>query len=139
MSLFTRVDHIGIAVRSLDQAIPLYRDTLGLHLELIDQVDSQGVRVAFFACGETLIELLEPTRADSPIATFIEKRGEGVHHIALATDSLAEARELAIARRLRLLSEAPIDGAHGKIISFVHPKDMLGVLLEFCQRKPDAH
>ena len=80
--MYTKVDHIGIAVRSLEAAIPFYRDQLGLHLEAIDEVASQGVRVAFFVCGETLLELLEPTRPDSPIAIFIEKRGEGLHHMA---------------------------------------------------------
>ena len=137
--MFTRVDHIGIAVRSLEAAIPFYRDQLGLHLEMIDEVASQGVRVAFFACGETLLELLEPTRPDSPIAVFLEKRGEGLHHMALATDDITQERAKAIENRIRLLSEAPLDGAHGKLITFMHPKDTMGVLLEMCQRKPSDH
>ena len=137
--MYTKVDHIGIAVRSLEAAIPFYRDQLGLHLEAIDEVASQGVRVAFFVCGETLLELLEPTRPDSPIAIFIEKRGEGLHHIALATDDILQERRKAIENRIRLLSEAPLDGAHGKLITFMHPKDTMGVLLEMCQRKADQH
>ncbi|TVR04802.1 MAG: methylmalonyl-CoA epimerase [Deltaproteobacteria bacterium] len=133
----THVDHIGIAVRSLDAAIPLYRDVLGLELELLDEVEEQGVKVAFFRCGETMLELLEPTRPDSPIAKYLEKRGEGIHHVALATDDIEAARERAAAGGLRLLSEAPLDGAHGKHISFVHPKDTRGVLLEFCAHADD--
>jgi methylmalonyl-CoA epimerase len=97
------------------------------------------VRVAFFVCGETLLELLEPTRPDSPIAIFIEKRGEGLHHMALATDDILQERSKAIENRIRLLSEAPLDGAHGKLITFMHPKDTMGVLLEMCQRKADQH
>jgi methylmalonyl-CoA/ethylmalonyl-CoA epimerase len=137
--MYTKVDHIGIAVRSLEAAIPFYRDQLGLHLEAVDEVASQGVRVAFFVCGETLLELLEPTRPDSPIAIFIEKRGEGLHHMALATDDITQERSKAIENRIRLLSEAPLDGAHGKLITFMHPKDTMGVLLEMCQRKADHH
>ena len=137
--MYTKVDHIGIAVRSLEAAIPFYRDQLGLHLEAIDEVASQGVRVAFFICGETLLELLEPTRPDSPIAIFIEKRGEGLHHMALATEDILQERSKAIANRIRLLSEAPLDGAHGKLITFMHPKDTMGVLLEMCQRKSGQH
>ena len=137
--MYTKVDHIGIAVRSLEAAIPFYRDQLGLHLEAIDEVASQGVRVAFFVCGETQLELLEPTRPDSPIAIFIEKRGEGLHHMALATDDILQERSKAIENRIRLLSEAPLDGAHGKLITFMHPKDTMGVLLEMCQRKADQH
>jgi methylmalonyl-CoA/ethylmalonyl-CoA epimerase len=137
--MYTKVDHIGIAVRSLEAAIPFYRDQLGLRLEAVDEVASQGVRVAFFVCGETLLELLEPTRPDSPIAIFIEKRGEGLHHMALATDDITQERSKAIENRIRLLSEAPLDGAHGKLITFMHPKDTMGVLLEMCQRKADHH
>jgi len=137
--MYTKFDHIGIAVRSLEAAIPFYRDQLGLRLEAVDEVASQGVRVAFFVCGETLLELLEPTRPDSPIAIFIEKRGEGLHHMALATDDITQERSKAIENRIRLLSEAPLDGAHGKLITFMHPKDTMGVLLEMCQRKADHH
>ncbi len=136
--LFTRVDHLGIAVRSLEASIPLYRDVFGLDFEGIDQVDEQGARVAFFRAGETLIELLEPTRTDSPIGKHLERRGEGLHHVALATDDLAAARARAEEHGLRLLSDRALDGAHGKAISFVHPKDAGGVLYEFCMRK-DGH
>lgn len=135
----SHIDHLGIAVRSLDAAIPLYRDVLGLAFEGTDEVEEQGARVAFFRAGETLIELLEPTRADSPIGKFLEKRGEGIHHIAMATDDIEAARAHAEAQGLRLLSDAPLDGAHGKLITFVHPKDTNGVLVEFCMRKDVDH
>lgn len=134
-NLFSHIDHLGIAVRSLDASIPLYRDVFGLEFEGLDEVDEQGARVAFFRAGETLIELLEPTREDSPIGKFIAKRGEGIHHIAMATEDIDKARENAAANGMRLLSDKPLDGAHGKLISFVHPKDTHGVLVEFCMRK----
>jgi methylmalonyl-CoA/ethylmalonyl-CoA epimerase len=134
-SLFSHIDHLGIAVESLDTAIPLYRDFFGFAFEGIDEVEEQGARVAFFRVGEALVELLEPTRDDSPIAKFLAKRGQGIHHVAFATPDIEEARRRAEAAGLRLLSAAPLDGAHGKLISFVHPKDTAGVLVEFCMRK----
>ena len=136
--MFTHVDHIGIAVHSLEQSIPLYRDVFGMAFEGMEEVPSQGARVAFFRVGETKIELLEPMSPDSPIGRHLAKRGEGVHHVALGTEDLAEARRVASAHGLRLLSDAPLDGAHGKWISFVHPKDTGSVLLEFCMRKGSA-
>lgn len=136
-SLFSHIDHLGIAVRSLEESIPLYRDVFGLEFEGTDEVDEQGAKVAFFRAGETLIELLEPTREDSPIGKFLAKRGEGIHHIAMATEDIDAARANAEDSGMRLLSDAPLDGAHGKLISFVHPKDTHGVLVEFCMRKGD--
>jgi methylmalonyl-CoA/ethylmalonyl-CoA epimerase len=136
--MFTHVDHIGIAVHSLEQSIPLYRDVFGMAFEGMEEVPSQGARVAFFRVGETKIELLEPMSPDSPIGRHLAKRGEGVHHVALGTEDLVEARRVASAHGLRLLSDAPLDGAHGKWISFVHPKDTGSVLLEFCMRKGSA-
>ena len=139
--LFPFIDHIGIAVRSLDAAVPLYRDVLGLAFDGFDEVEEQGVKVAFFRIGDTKLELLEPTRDDSPIAVFLTKRGEGIHHIALAATSIHEARQVASDAGLRLLSDRPLDGAHGKLISFLHPKDTAGVLLEFCAHadEPSGH
>ncbi len=133
--MLKHIDHIGIAVRSIDEKMPLYRDVLGLEFEGTDVVEEQGVRVAFFRIGESMIELLEPTNEDGPIAKFLARNGEGIHHVALATGDIVEAREVAAAGGLRLLSDAPLDGAHGKLISFVHPKDTGGVLLEFTQRR----
>lgn len=131
----THIDHIGIAVRSLSASLPIYRDLLGLELVHEDEVESQGVRVAFFQLGQTTIELLEPTRDDSPIAKFIERKGEGIHHIAMATDDIDAARQRASDWGARLLSDEPIDGAHGKLISFLHPKDTGSVLMEFCMQR----
>lgn len=135
--MLSHIDHIGIAVHSLDASIPLYRDVFGLAFEGTDEVAEQGVRVAFFRCGDAKIELLEPTRDDSPIAKHLAKRGEGIHHVAFATEDLLAAREKVSAEGKRLLSERPLDGAHGKWISFLHPKDTGGVLYEFCMRKPE--
>ncbi len=132
--MLTKIDHIGIAVRSIDEKIPLYRDVLGLEFLGDELVESQGVRVAFFKLGESMLELLEPTRDDSPIAKYLEKNGEGIHHLAVGTDDITAARDRALSNGLRLLSDAPLDGAHGKLISFVHPKDTGGLLLEFTQR-----
>jgi len=132
--VLTKIDHIGIAVRSIDEKIPLYRDVLGLEFLGDELVESQGVRVAFFKLGESMLELLEPTRDDSPIAKYLEKNGEGIHHRAVGTDDITAARDRALSNGLRLLSDAPLDGAHGKLISFVHPKDTGGLLLEFTQR-----
>lgn len=133
--MLTKIDHLGIAVRSIDEKLPLYRDVLGLEFLGDEVVESQGVRVAFFKLGESMLELLEPTRDDSPIAKFLEKNGEGIHHLAAGTDDIHAARERAQSHGLRLLSDKPLDGAHGKLISFVHPKDTGGVLLEFTQRR----
>ncbi|MEZ4459710.1 MAG: methylmalonyl-CoA epimerase [bacterium] len=133
--MLTKIDHLGIAVRSIDEKMPLYRDALGLEFLGDEIVESQGVRVAFFKLGESMLELLEPTREDSPIAKFLEKNGEGIHHLAAGTEDIDAARAHAHAHGLRLLSDKPLDGAHGKLISFVHPKDTGGVLIEFTQRQ----
>lgn len=132
--MLNKIDHIGIAVRSIDASLPLYRDVLGLEFLGDEVVESQRVRVAFFKIGESMIELLEPTSDDSPVAKFLEKNGEGIHHLAVGTDDIVAARARASSGGLRLLSDTPLDGAHGKLISFVHPKDTQGVLLEFTQR-----
>lgn len=129
-----KIDHIGIAVRSIAERLPLYRDVLGLEYLGEEEVATQGVRVAFFKIGESMIELLEPLDATGPIARFLEKHGEGIHHLALGCADIEVAREAARSGGLRLLSETPLDGAHGKLISFVHPGDTGRVLLEFTQR-----
>ncbi len=136
--MFDKIDHIGIAVRSIEAHIPLYRDVFGMEFLGEEEVAEQRVRVAFFKIGESLIELLEPTSDDSPIAKHIEKYGEGIHHLALGCEDIVAAREAVAARGVRLLSDAPRDGAHGKLISFMHPKDTGRVLTELTQRKPDA-
>lgn len=132
--MLEKIDHIGIAVESIDEKLELYRDVLGLEYDGEEIVEEQGVRVAFFRLGESHVELLEPLDADSPIARFIERHGEGVHHLAAGCDDIDDARRRATEGGLRLLSEEPVRGARDKLISFVHPKDTGGVLLEFCQR-----
>ena len=133
--MLDKIDHIGIAVRSIEEKLPLYRDVLGLEFVGEEVVAEQGVRVAFFRLGESMIELLEPLDETGPIAKFLERHGEGIHHVAAGTRDIDEARASAASGGLRLLSDRPLDGAHGKLISFVHPRDTGGVLLEFTQRR----
>lgn len=131
--MITRIDHLGIAVRSLDETIPYYEDVLGLKLEGREEVESQKVRTAFFAAGEVHIELLEPTSEESPIAAFLEKRGPGIHHIAFATDDINGQLSQARDKGARLIHEVPFEGAADKLVAFLHPKSTHGVLTEFCQ------
>ena len=127
------LNHIGIAVRSIEDQQAFYGGTLGLEFENVEDVPSQKVRVAFFRAGNIRIELLEPTSADSPVAKFIEKRGEGLHHVAYTVDDIqariAELRESG----LRMIDETPRPGAHQMQIAFVHPKSSFGVLTELCE------
>jgi methylmalonyl-CoA epimerase len=131
------LDHIGIAVGDLAQALAFYRDALGLEVEPPEEVPSQRVRAHFVPVGEATLELLEPTAADSPIAKFIEKRGPGVHHVTLRVDDLREALGRLKARGVRLIDEAPREGAEGALIAFVHPASTHGVLVELKQRRKD--
>jgi methylmalonyl-CoA/ethylmalonyl-CoA epimerase len=131
------LDHIGIAVADLAQALAFYRDALGLDVEAPEEVPSQRVRAHFVPVGDATIELLEPTAADSPIAKFIAKRGPGVHHVTLRVDDIREALGRLKARGVRLIDEAPRDGAGGALIAFVHPASTHGVLVELKQRAKD--
>jgi len=128
------VSHIGIAVKNLEEGIAFY-EKLGFKLEGIEEVPSQKVRVAFLPCGDTRIELLEPTADDSPIAKFIEKKGEGIQHIAFAVDDLPLALENSEKEGIRLIDKEPRPGAHGADIAFLHPKSTNGVLIELCKEK----
>lgn len=130
--MIQKVDHIGIAVRSLEESIPLYEKALGLKLLKTEEVASQKVRTAFFEAGETHIELLEPTAEDSPIAIFLEKKGEGIHHIAFGSDDILGQLRLAADKGIKLIHETPIEGAGGKQVAFLHPKSTKGVLTEIC-------
>jgi methylmalonyl-CoA epimerase len=130
------ISHIGIAVKNLDEAIEVY-EKLGLQLESIEEVPSQMVKVAFFPCGETRLELLMPTSPESPIAKFIENRGEGIQHIALAVDNVTEELNKAKENGFRLIDTQPRPGSHNSEIAFLHPKSTLGVLIELCQEKED--
>lgn len=134
MSNIKRVSHIGVAVKSLEESIPFYRDTLGLPLEGIEEVPSQKVKVAFFPAGDTRIELLEPTAPDSPIAGFLEKKGPGVHHIAYEVDGVAGMLAGLEKAGVALIDKAVRPGAHGMAIAFLHPKASGGVLTELCEK-----
>jgi methylmalonyl-CoA/ethylmalonyl-CoA epimerase len=126
-------DHLGIAVRSIDEASRFYRDALGLGCTGTEEVPDQKVRVAFFPIGDTRIELLEPTADDSPIAKFLAKQGPGLHHIAYRVDDLPATLAALKSAGVRLIDESPRPGAHGMQIAFAHPKSTSGVLTEFCQ------
>lgn len=131
--MIRKIDHLGIAVRSIAEARRFYEEVLGLVCEKEEVVASQKVRTAFFTVGEVHIELLEPTADDSPIAGFLEKKGEGFHHVAYRTDDIAGQMDAARASGCRLINEAPVEGAGGKKVAFLHPKSTFGVLTEFCE------
>jgi len=128
------ISHIGIAVKNLEAGIAFY-EKLGLKLEGIEEVPSQMVRVAFLPCGDTRIELLEPTSEESPIAKYIEKKGEGIQHLAFAVDDLPQALQDSEEEGIRLIDKEPRPGAHGADIAFLHPKSTSGVLIELCKEK----
>ncbi len=129
----THIEHIGIAVKSIEEQLPYYEQILGLKCYNIETVEDQKVKTAFFKVGQTKIELLEPTSEDSTIAKFIEKRGEGVHHIAYATKSITEALKIAEEKGVRLIDKEPRNGAEGLSIAFLHPKSTGSVLTELCE------
>jgi methylmalonyl-CoA/ethylmalonyl-CoA epimerase len=131
--MLERIDHLGIAVRSLEDSIPYYEKALGLKCERIEEVASQKVRTAFFSIGPTHLELLEPTSPDSPIAKFLEKNPHGgVHHVAFATDNIENQLAQAKDAGCQLIHEEPFEGAANKLVAFLHPKSTHGVLTEFC-------
>ncbi|SFJ55898.1 methylmalonyl-CoA epimerase [Thermoflavimicrobium dichotomicum] len=132
-----QIEHIGIAVKSLQESVPFYTDLLGLKLLGFDTVESEKVKVAFLEIGETRLELLEPTSPDSPIAKFIEKKGEGIHHIAFRVDDAVKRLNFLKEKGIRLIHEVPKEGAHGNLIAFLHPKSTQGVLIELCQPGAD--
>ena len=127
------IDHIAIAVRSLDAAKKFWVDTLGLKYLRTEDVPEQKVRVAILAAGKATVELLEPTAADSPVQRFLDKRGEGLHHLTFATDQLAGHLQALKAASVGLIDDAPRVGAGGAPIAFIHPKSAHGVLIEMCE------
>jgi methylmalonyl-CoA/ethylmalonyl-CoA epimerase len=137
--MIQQIDHLGIAVKSLEEAIPFYEKSLGLHCHGREEVESQKVRTAFFDCGGVHLELLEPTSPESPIAKFIEKNGEGIHHIAFRTDDIQAQLGQAAENGVRLIHEQPFEGAAGKLVAFLHPKSTRGVLTEFCMPVGEAN
>ncbi|WP_170941804.1 methylmalonyl-CoA epimerase [Bacillus sp. FJAT-42315] len=132
--MIQNINHIGIAVRSLDETVPFYTEQLGLPLQKIEEVDSEKVRVAFIDAGNVKLELLEPTNEDSPIAKFIEKRGQGIHHVAFGVieieDRIREIKE----RGIQMIHDTSKPGAGGAQVAFMHPKSTHGVLFELCDK-----
>ncbi|WP_129691081.1 methylmalonyl-CoA epimerase [Gottfriedia acidiceleris] len=128
-----KINHIGIAVRDLETSIQLYTNVLGLKLKGIETVESEKVRVAFIEIGEVKIELLEATSPESPIAKFIEKKGEGIHHIALETENCEKQLEIVKEHGIKLINEVPKKGAHDSLVAFLHPNSTNKVLFELCQ------
>ncbi len=128
-----KINHIGIAVRDIDEAARFYTEALGLQLGGIEEVPDQKVRVAFLPIGEVRIELVQPTSPESPVAKFIEKNGPGFHHIAYEVDDVAAEVERLKARGVRMVDQEPRRGAHNTLIAFVHPKASGGVLTELVQ------
>ncbi|MDD2513566.1 MAG: methylmalonyl-CoA epimerase [Proteiniphilum sp.] len=129
----THIEHIGIAVKSIEEQLPYYEGILGLKCYNIETVEDQKVKTAFFRVGQTKIELLEPTSEESTIAKFIEKKGEGIHHIAYATNNITEALKEAEEKGVRLIDRQPRGGAEGLSIAFLHPKSTGSVLTELCK------
>jgi len=129
------IEHIGIAVKNLDKAIVYYEKILGLKCYAVEEIKNQKVKTAFFKVGQTKIELLESTDPEGPIGKFIEKRGEGVHHIAFNVENLPEKLKEVADKGIQLVDEAPKKGAEGLDVAFLHPKSTFGVLTEFCEHK----
>jgi methylmalonyl-CoA/ethylmalonyl-CoA epimerase len=128
----THIEHIGIAVKSLDDAIPYYEKVLGLECYAVEEVKDQKVKTAFFKVGQTKIELLESTDPEGPVGKFIEKKGEGVHHIAFAVPEVNEALKNVEENGIKLIDKQGRKGAEGLNIGFLHPKSTFGVLTELC-------
>lgn len=131
--MLTKINHIGVAVKSLEESLPFYRDHLGMSFAGIETVDEQKVRVAMLQIGESKIELLEPTSEDSPVAKFLEKNGSEIHHIAYEVEDIEAAIAKLTAEGVRMIDQTPRCGAHDTRIAFLHPKSSAGVLTELCQ------
>ncbi len=131
--MFTKINHIGIAVKNLEESMKFYRDQLGFTFNGVDEVASQKVKVAFFKIGETNIELVQATSEDSPIAKYLEKNREGIHHICYEVEDINAALDNLKSKGVKLIDNEPRDGAHGTKVAFVHPKASGGVLTEICQ------
>lgn len=132
--MIKKIDHIGVAVKNLNEGIRFYRENLGLAIEGIEEVKEQKVKFAFIPLGESTIELLQSTDPNGPIAKFIEKRGEGIHHIALEVDHVEGFLQKLKEKGVQLIDKKPRIGAHGMKIAFLHPRSANGVLLELCEK-----
>ena len=129
-----KIDHLGIAVRSISDSLTFYRETLGLEAAETENVDDQGVRVALLPIGESRIELLEPFSEETPVGRFIARRGEGLHHICYEVDDLVSKLDELRSRGVRLLDGYPRRGAEGKLVAFLHPASAHGVLVELVEK-----
>lgn len=134
-NMIKKVDHIGIAVKSIEEALPFYTDVLGLEVQGIEEVESEKLKVAFIKVGDTKLELLEATSPDSAVAKHIEKRGEGIHHVALGVDSIQDRIDEIKAKGIQMIQDQPKVGAGGALVAFMHPKSTGRVLLELCEKK----
>jgi methylmalonyl-CoA epimerase len=132
-----KIDHLGIATREIAEALSFWRDSLGLELNEVEEVTEQKVRIAMLPLGESRVELLEPTAPDSPIAKFLEKRGPGLHHIAIQVEDILRSLDRLKRQGARLIDESPRPGAGGSLVAFVHPSSANGVLLELVQPKAE--
>lgn len=130
-----KIAHIGIAVQNIEQALPFYTEQLGLTLEGVEEVESEQVKVAFLKIGESMLELLEPLSKSSAIHTYLEKNGEGIHHIALEVDNIEQRLKSLQDDGIRLINEEPKLGANNSKIAFLHPKSTYGVLYELCEHE----
>jgi methylmalonyl-CoA/ethylmalonyl-CoA epimerase len=133
--MIKKIEHLGIAVNSIEESIKTFETLLGTNCYKIEEVASEGVKTAFLQVGESKIELLEATNPDSPIAKFLEKKGRGIHHIAFDTSDIEKEIERLTKEGFELIHKTPKDGADGKIIAFLHPKSTEGILVELCQDK----
>ena len=133
--MFKKIDHIGVAVKNLENSLHLFKDILGMQYSGEEVVEEQNVKVAFLPIGESEIELLESTSPDGNIARYIEKKGEGIHHIAFEVDDLESMLEELQQKGIRLIDKEPRYGAGGTRIAFLHPKNTNGILVELCERK----
>lgn len=131
-----KIEHIGIAVKDINQADQLFEKLFGMPAYKLEAVESEGVKTSFFKVGPNKIELLEATHSNSPIAKFIEKRGEGIHHIAFDVDDIESEISRLKGEGFQMINETPKSGADNKLIAFIHPKSTAGVLIELCQEKP---
>ncbi len=130
-----KIEHLGIAVKNMAEALPLFEQLLNTPCYKTEEVATEGVTTAFFATGDSKIELLEATREDSPIAKFIDKKGQGIHHIAFEVENIEAEMKRLQALGFELLNETPKNGADNKLVCFLHPKTTNGVLIELCQEK----
>jgi len=134
-AMFEGLDHVAIVVRDIEEALKVYRDALGLEVTEVEEVPDQGVRIAFLPVGDIRLELVQPTTSDSGITRFLEKRGEGIHHLCFRVRDIESALRRLSEAGIRLIDQKPREGLHGQKLAFVHPKSLYGVLIELYEEK----